>query len=62
MTPTPTLILFIALFWTLPATGAVLFYRKHGSSMENVKEVLRYRLNRFSESLQKTQPQTQFDA
>jgi hypothetical protein len=55
MTPTPTLILFVALFWTLPATSAVLFYRKHGSSMENVKDVLRYRLNRVVESTQQTQ-------
>ncbi len=48
MTPTPTVILLIALFWTLPATSAVLFYRRHGSSMENVKAVMRFHLNRFA--------------
>jgi hypothetical protein len=40
MTPTPTLLLFVALFWTLPATAAVLTYRAHDSSMENVKASL----------------------
>lgn len=60
MTPTPTLLLFVALFWTLPATGAVLLYRKHGSSVQNVKDAMRHRLNRVLESTQ--EPQTQFDA
>jgi hypothetical protein len=39
MTPTLSLILLVALFWTLPASAAVLTYRKHGSSIENVKAV-----------------------
>ena len=42
MTPTPTLLLFVALFWTLPASAAVLLYRKHDSSMENVKASLQH--------------------
>ncbi len=40
MTPTPTVILLVALFWTLPASAAVLTYRKHDSSLENVKAAL----------------------
>ncbi len=41
MTPTPTVLLLVALFWTLPASAAVLTYRAHGSSIENVKASLR---------------------
>jgi len=37
MTPTLSLILMVALFWTLPASAAVLAYRKHGSSIDNLK-------------------------
>jgi hypothetical protein len=39
MTPAPSLILLVTLFWTLPASAAVLTYRKHGSSIENVEAV-----------------------
>jgi hypothetical protein len=41
MTPTPTVLLLVALFWTLPASAAVLTYRAHNSSIENVKASLR---------------------
>jgi len=37
MTPSLTLILCVALFWTLPASVAVLAYRRHDSSMEKLK-------------------------
>lgn len=40
MTPTPTVLLLVALLWTLPATTAALVYRKHGNSVENVKTSL----------------------
>lgn len=45
MTPTPTLILFIAVFWTLPASLAVLAYRESGSSIANMKAALSRALN-----------------
>ena len=56
MTPTPTVLLLVALFWTLPASAAVLVYRKHGSSLENVKASL----DCVAEGLM--EPQTQPDA
>jgi hypothetical protein len=55
MTPTPTLLLLTALFWTLPATAAVLTYRKHGSSIENVTAALQ---DRIDDLLTTPQPQT----
>ena len=45
MTPTQTLLLFVALFWTLPASAAVLVYRKHDHSIENVKASLQRSLD-----------------
>ena len=54
MTPTPTLLLFVALFWTLPASAAVLVYRMHGSSMENVKAAVQHRIDRLVEGLEET--------
>lgn len=41
MTPSLTLILFVALFWTLPASLAVIVYRRHDSSLANVKASIR---------------------
>jgi hypothetical protein len=38
MTPTPTVLLLVALFWTLPATTAALAYRTHESPFEALKE------------------------
>ncbi len=46
MTPTPTVILLTALFWTLPATTAVLAYRKYDGSIENVKAALQRSIQR----------------
>lgn len=37
MTPSLSLILFVALFWTLPASIAVIAYRRHDSSVEKLK-------------------------
>jgi hypothetical protein len=56
MTPTSTVLLLVALLWTLPATTAVLVYRKYGSSLDNVKASL----SRTAEGLM--EPQTQPDA
>lgn len=53
MTPTPTFLLLVTLFWTLPASTAVLIYRKHDSSLENVKASF----ERLVEGLQEPQPQ-----
>ena len=41
MTPSLTLILAVAIFWTLPASLAVLTYRRHGSSVADVKDSMR---------------------
>jgi hypothetical protein len=56
MTPTPTLLLFVALFWTLPASAAVLVYRQYGSSTANVRAAAERQLDRVLEGLQ--EPQT----
>ncbi len=37
MTPTPTLILFVAIFWTLPASLAVIAYRRNESFLKDLK-------------------------
>jgi hypothetical protein len=37
MTPTPSLILLVALFWTLPASLAVLAYRQNENFLQNVQ-------------------------
>lgn len=57
MTPTPTVLLLVALFWTLPASTAVLVYRKRGSSMDNLKAAAKHRFDRVMEALQT--PQTE---
>lgn len=41
MTPSLSLILFVALFWTLPATTAILAYRRHDSSVEKLMDSVR---------------------
>ena len=41
MTPSLSLILFVAIFWTLPASAAVLAYRRHDSSLEKLKASVR---------------------
>ena len=56
MTPTPTLLLFVALFWTLPASAAALVYRRHDSSLGNVKVAVQRQLDRVAEGLQEPQP------
>lgn len=56
MTPTPTLLLFVALFWTLPASAAALVYRRHDNSLGNVKVAVQRQLDRVVEGLQEPQP------
>jgi hypothetical protein len=51
MTPTWTLLLFAFVFWTYPATAAVIVYRLHGSSVENVKDALRTSFQAAAEAL-----------
>jgi hypothetical protein len=41
MTPSLSLLLFVALFWTLPASAAVLAYRRHDSSVDKLKASIR---------------------
>lgn len=58
MTPTPIFILLVAVFWTFPATAAVLTYRMHGSSMENAKEAFKVSIKDASRTLSlRPQPQ-----
>lgn len=40
MTPSLFLILSVALFWTLPASAAIVAYRRHDSSIKNLKAAL----------------------
>jgi hypothetical protein len=51
MTPTWSLLLLVFVFWTYPATAAVIAYRLHGSSMENVKSAFWTSLNDLSKAL-----------
>lgn len=37
MTPSLSLILFVALFWTVPASAAVIAYRRYDGSIEDLK-------------------------
>lgn len=38
MTPSLSLLLYVALFWTLPATTAVIVYRRHDNSFSKVRK------------------------
>jgi len=51
MTPTPTFLLLAFVFWTYPAAGAVIVYRMHDSSLENVKDAYKLLFNDVSEAL-----------
>lgn len=46
MTPTPTLILSVALFWTLPASLAVLAYRRNENSIKDLKASVHHSVER----------------
>lgn len=46
MTPTPSLILFVALFWTLPASLAVIAYRRNESSIKTLKQSVHHSVER----------------
>lgn len=37
MTPSLSLILYVALFWTLPASAAAIAYRRYDGSIEDLK-------------------------
>lgn len=41
MTPSVSLLLFVAIFWTLPASLAVFVYRRNGNSLEQLKGSIR---------------------
>jgi len=56
MTPTPTVLLLVALLWTLPASAAALAYRRHGGSLDAVKATVQRQLTHVVEGLQ--EPQT----
>jgi hypothetical protein len=51
MTPTWSLLLLVFVFWTYPATAAVIAYRLHGSSMENVTSAFWTSVNDLSNAL-----------
>jgi hypothetical protein len=62
MAPTPFVLLLVALFWTLPASAAVLVYRRHGGSLESVKRTIRRPLNRLMAGLRESSHKTPSDA
>lgn len=51
MTPTPSFILLVAIFWAFPASAAVLTYRMYGSSMENVRDAFKISIRDASNAL-----------
>lgn len=55
MTPTPTVLLLVALFWTLPATTAVLVYRMQEPPVNNVTKTL----SSIAEGLMDPQPRSE---
>jgi hypothetical protein len=62
MTPTPTLILFVALFWTLPASLAVIAYRRNESSLKNLKTSVHHSIERALNAIRVEQAWLQLDA
>jgi hypothetical protein len=62
MTPTPTLLLFVALFWTLPASVAVLAYRRNESSLERLRTSVHHSIERALNSIRAEQARLQLDA
>ena len=60
MTPTPTLLVAVALFWTLPASAAAYLYRRNGNSLEDLAGTLRHELARTVKGVTEAQhdPQT----
>ena len=61
MTPTPTLILFVALFWTLPASLAVIAYRRNESSLKNLKISVHHSIERALNAIRVEQAWLQLD-
>jgi hypothetical protein len=51
MTPTWNILLLVFVFWTYPATAALIIYRIYGSSIENVKDAFRTTYNDMSKAL-----------
>jgi len=51
MAPTPTFLLLAFVFWTYPAAAAVIVYRMHDSSLENVRDAYKLFFNDVSEAL-----------
>lgn len=51
MTPTPALLLFVALFWTLPASAAAFLYRKNGNSFEDLSGAFQDQIARIVEGV-----------
>lgn len=60
MTPTPTLLLFVALFWTLPASAAAYLYRTNGNSFKNLRSAVQAQLVHVTNGIEEHQcePQT----
>lgn len=61
MTPTPSLILFVALFWTVPASLAVLAYRQNESFLQDVKMSVHHSVERALNSIRVEQAWLRLD-
>lgn len=61
MTPTPTVLLLVALFWTLPASLAVLAYRRNENSVEKLKVSIHHSIERALNSIRAQAARLQMD-
>ena len=52
MTPTPLVLVLVALFWTLPASAAAVSYRRHGYSLDAMMTSLKETLGMHQAELQ----------
>jgi hypothetical protein len=62
MTPTPTLLLFVFLFWTIPASLAVLAYRRSESSFDTLKASVHHSVERALNAIRVEQAWLRLDA
>jgi hypothetical protein len=62
MTPSLNLLLFVAIFWTLPASVAVIAYRRHDSSMEKLKTSVRHSVAPVLDALRTDEAKAGLDA
>lgn len=62
MTPTPTLLLVVALFWTLPASIAAYAYRRNEHAVEGLKTSVHHSIERGLNSIRAENARLHVDA